>query len=79
MLTKRLQTLIAEMLDLPEQAVTSDTVRADTESWDSLNHLQLVTAIESEFGVKFTMDEIAAVNTAGDLQQIISSRTRDSS
>ena len=75
-MTKRLQSLIAEMLDLPEHEVTEGTVRADTESWDSLNHLQLVTAVEGEFGVKLTMDEIASINTAGDLQRIVSSRSQ---
>jgi acyl carrier protein len=75
MMTKRLQSLIAEMLDLPEDEITADTRREDTESWDSLNHLQLVTAIEKEFGVKLSMDEIAATTTAGDLQRIVSSRS----
>ena len=76
MLTKRLQSLIAEMLDLPEAEVTRDTRRADTGNWDSLNHLQLVTAIEREFGVKLSMDEIAAINTAGNLQDIVASRSQ---
>ena len=38
-LTKRLQSLIAEMLDLPEDQITPQTQRADTENWDSLTHL----------------------------------------
>ena len=74
MMTRRLQSLIAEMLDTPEDQIHADTRRDQIESWDSLNHLQLVTAIEREFGVKLTMDEIASVNTAGDLDRLVAAR-----
>jgi acyl carrier protein len=74
MITPRLQSLIAEMLDVPEDRIDADTRRDQIEAWDSLNHLQLVTAIEREFGVKLTMDEIASVDTAGDLDRLVSAR-----
>jgi acyl carrier protein len=72
--TDRLQSLIAEMLDVPESQITAQTRRADIENWDSLNHLQLVTAIETEFGLKLTMDEIAAISTVEDFHRIIAAR-----
>jgi acyl carrier protein len=73
--TKRLQSLIAEMLDLPEEQVTAQTQRADTANWDSLTHLQLVTAVENEFDVKLTMDEIAAIAKVEDLDRILVARS----
>ena len=73
--TKRLQSLIAEMLDLPEDQITPQTQRADTENWDSLTHLQLVTAVENEFGVKLAMDEIAAISSVDDLDRILVARS----
>jgi len=78
-MNERLRLLIAEMLDLPKDEVTSETVRADTQTWDSLNHLQLVTAIESEFGATLTMEEIAGITTAGDLDRIVATRGRSES
>lgn len=75
MMIQRLRSLIAEMLDMPETDIAEDTSRAATETWDSLNHLQLVTALESEFQIKLTMQEIADVSTVGDLQRLIASRS----
>jgi acyl carrier protein len=74
MMNKRLHALIAEMLDTPEEQIAAETRRDQIETWDSLNHLQLVTAVEREFGIKLTMDEIAAANTAGDLDRLVSAR-----
>jgi acyl carrier protein len=72
--TDRLQKLIAEMLDVPDAQITATTRRADIESWDSLNHLQLITAVEKEFGLKLTMDEIAAIASVEDLHKIVAAR-----
>lgn len=73
-MNERLRDLIAEMLDLPQSEITLETSRADTATWDSLNHLQLITAIESEFGATLTMEEIADVKTVDDLHRIVVAR-----
>lgn len=75
-MNERLRVLMAEMLDLPPDEVQLEMRRADTDAWDSLNHLRLITAIESEFDTVFTMDEIAALQTPADLQRIIDSGHR---
>jgi acyl carrier protein len=67
----RLHTLLAEFLELDPETLTDDTEREDTETWDSMTHLRLITAAEATFHVKLTMDEIAAVNTPRDLEQLI--------
>lgn len=78
-MNERLRVLVAELLDLPPGEVTPEMRRADIETWDSLSHLRLITAIESEFGATFTMDEIAQLQTPGDMQRIIDSRSRSAS
>lgn len=73
-MNERLRVLMAEMLDLPSADVTPDMRRDEVEAWDSLNHLRLITAIETEFGATFSMDEIAQLQTPRDMQRIIESR-----
>lgn len=73
-MNERLRAVIAESLDLPLSQIQPDTARAETEAWDSLAHLRLVTAIEAEFHVVFTMEEIAGFRTPDDFQQFIDSR-----
>jgi acyl carrier protein len=71
---ERLQTLIADILDLNSSDVGPELSRADTAQWDSLNHLRLVTALEEEFGVQLTMDQIVQIQSARHLEQIIQQR-----
>jgi len=72
---ERLKLLIAEILDLPVDDIAADMNRQRTPEWDSLNHLRLITACESEFDIALTMDEIAAIHTPQHLEMIIDSRS----
>jgi acyl carrier protein len=70
-MNERLRALIAEILDMRPADIAADMARESTTQWDSLSHLRLVTALEDEFGISLTMDEIAAIRTPRQLQTII--------
>jgi acyl carrier protein len=70
-LDARLQRLIAEMLDLAAGEVRPEMRREDTGAWDSMAHFRLVTAVESAFAVRLTMEEIAAIGSPMELQRIV--------
>jgi acyl carrier protein len=40
-------------------AITETTAASDIEGWDSLAHLNLVIALEKQFGIKFATAEIS--------------------
>ncbi|NCS87320.1 MAG: acyl carrier protein [Ignavibacteria bacterium CG_4_9_14_3_um_filter_36_18] len=42
--------------------------------WDSLNHINIIVAIEKEFAVKFKGLEILKAKNIGDLQKLIDSK-----
>lgn len=73
-MNERLREVLSEVLDLPPSQVTPELRRADTGTWDSINHLRLITMLETEFGASFTMDEIARAQSPADLQQVIELR-----
>lgn len=73
-MNERLRAILAEILDLPASEIRPDMRRSDTESWDSMNHLRLVTAIEAEFGATLTMEEIADAQTPAALERIVEAR-----
>ena len=64
-----------DVLDDGEIVVTPATTSNDIESWDSLNHIQLVVAIEKHFKVRFTTGEIYAWKDVGDMCKTITERS----
>ena len=41
------------------------------EGWDSLAHINIVSQIESEFGVRFSLDELARFSTVGKIIEAV--------
>jgi acyl carrier protein len=72
---ERLRALMAEVLDISATQVQPEMTRANTAAWDSMNHLRLITALEAEFGISLTMEQIAAITSAADLERIVSPGT----
>lgn len=73
----RLAEVIAETLDLKPAEVTPEMVRDGHPTWDSFNHLRLMTAIEETFGVQFSMEEIEGIETAGQLDALLAGYLAD--
>jgi acyl carrier protein len=45
---------------------------ADTiDGWDSLNHLQLITSVESAFGIELGMVDVMRIRSLGDLLEVV--------
>jgi acyl carrier protein len=58
-----------------EGIVINDAMTAgDIEQWDSLTHIDLIVAIEQEFGIKFTTGEVTKLRNVGDLITLIQAK-----
>lgn len=64
---EKLQEIFEDVLDVEDLELTRETTADEVEEWDSLSHVQLVVAIEKEFGIKFTSKEILSWKNVGDL------------
>lgn len=58
LLTDQIRRLVADVLRVPVEQLGPRSSPDDIESWDSLRHLNLVLAIEQEFELQFTPEEI---------------------
>ena len=47
---------------------------ADIPEWDSFNHINLIVAVESRFGIKFQTAELESMQTVGHLADLIQSK-----
>ncbi len=56
-------------------SVNNTTTADDIEDWDSLEHINLIVAIEKKFGLKFTMNEVTTMKNVGEMVDIITVRT----
>lgn len=63
--------IIAETLDLDEDSVNGEASPENMAQWDSMAHLTLITAIEGEFEIKFTMEEIQSINCVNDIYHTV--------
>ena len=48
----------------------------DIEDWDSLEHINLIVAVENAFGIKFNMGEVNTMKNVGEMVDLIESRTK---
>ena len=73
---KKLNEVFREVFDLDDVVVTRETVADDIEEWDSLEHINLISAVESTFKMKFKMKEVSTMKNVGEMVDIIAERSK---
>lgn len=63
--------VIAETLGIDRARVTPELSAEAVDQWDSLNHLRLITAVESQFAIRMTMEEVISMASVGDLAAVV--------
>jgi acyl carrier protein len=63
--------IIAEQLDVKESEVTPEKSFTDDLGADSLAIVELVLALEEEFGIKIPDDKVDSIKTVGDAVEYI--------
>jgi acyl carrier protein len=67
----KVRDILADTLDLPDLQVTEQTTAENVEGWDSFNHINIVVAVESAFGIKFHTAEVEELRNVGELADLI--------
>ena len=68
---QQVKQVMADVLNLDPATINGSTSRDRTASWDSLNHINLVVALEQEFQVSFEVSEIEAMLSYMDILEIL--------
>jgi acyl carrier protein len=66
-----LEQLFSEILSLPISAIAPETSPRTVSQWDSLAHMQLITAIERQYSVSFSVKEIAEIRSFGSARRML--------
>jgi acyl carrier protein len=70
----KVQEIFRDIFDEDDLMITDSTNSDEIEDWDSLNHINLVSAIEQEFGIKFTLIELISLKNVGEMIDLITSK-----
>ena len=68
---EKLNEVFQDVFDDDSITVNAETTADDIEDWDSLEHINLVSAVEKEFGVKFTMAQVVGMKNVGEMVDVI--------
>ncbi len=71
---ERINGVFRDIFDDDSITVNANTTADDIEDWDSLEHINLIVAIEEEFGMKFNMNEVTTMKNVGEMVEIIKVR-----
>lgn len=71
---EKLNEVFRDVFDDEEIVVNDTTTSEDIEDWDSLEHINLIAAVEQEFGVKFSMGQVVTMKNVGEMADIIMSQ-----
>jgi acyl carrier protein len=70
----QLTVIFHDLFDDDTIVLNPSLTAADVPEWDSFNHINLIVAIESRFGVKFQTAELESMHTVGHLADLIQSK-----
>jgi acyl carrier protein len=73
---ERLQNVFRQVFDEDDLIIRPETSAKDIEAWDSINHVNLVLAVEREFGVRLSTSGIANLKNVGELARMLEAQTR---
>jgi len=59
------QDIFRDIFDEDDMVIENTTSSDEVEDWDSLNHINLVSAIEKEFKIKFALGELMTLKDVG--------------
>ena len=74
MISPELKKVILSQLNLDDFDLQDSTIAPDVPGWDSLNHINIIVAVEENFKVKFKSMELLRLKNVGDLQKLLDSK-----
>ena len=68
---KRVNQVVRDVLDDESIQIEPELAANDIAGWDSLAHINIIVAIEKDFGIRFNLMELKPLKTIGGLLTLI--------
>lgn len=66
----------ADILQAPVAQITPASSPVTIESWDSVQHLNLVLALEEKLGIQFEPEEMDKMNSIGEIVDLVDAKLK---
>jgi acyl carrier protein len=63
----QLEPIFRDILDNSRLNLTRESNASNVAGWDSLAHINLISAIEQQFGISFTLGELQELKNVGEM------------
>ncbi|MDQ3363868.1 MAG: acyl carrier protein [Myxococcota bacterium] len=70
-LPARVRTVIAATFGVPAAELSDTSSSESIDSWDSMNHLHLIVALEGEFGVSFEPEQAVELTSVRAIERAL--------
>lgn len=67
----KLYEVIAGILNIDPASLSEESNALNTPNWDSLQHIEIMLAVENAFSVRFSMPEMVSMQNIGDMRKLI--------
>lgn len=71
---RRIREVMAGVLGVDAESIGDGFGRADSPRWDSLNHLRMISSLEQALELRFTMEEVRAMERLAEIRRAVSAR-----
>lgn len=69
-----LQPIFRDVMDDPKLVITRDSNAQNVRDWDSLAHINLISAIEAEFNIRFALGELQDLKNVGEMVDMMTKK-----
>jgi acyl carrier protein len=74
----QIRTMASDLFGVPAERINAASSPETIENWDSIQHLNLVLAVEEKFGVQFSPEEIEQMKTIGETAKLVENKLQAS-
>lgn len=71
---ERIKSVMADILTVAPESIDEQSSMNSIERWDSLAQINLVTALEQEFGVSFEVQDIELMTSFADILDVLTEK-----
>ena len=68
---EKIKKVIASVFKIDKDSITDDFNQQNFEKWDSLQHINIVVALEEEFNISIEPDEIIEIVSIQKIEEVI--------